>query len=468
MMSNRIGPPRTAHGLWQFLAAVAAVLAPGFAVAADKRPPNVVVLLADDLGYGDIGVHGCKDIPTPNIDAMAARGVRCTNGYVSGPYCSPTRAGLLTGRYQQRFGHEFNPRLLRQGGRGEGLPVEEKTLPQLLRDAGYATGLVGKWHLGEEEQFHPLNRGFQEFYGFLAGSHSYFESDDPNRGPIYRGREKVELDGYLTDVLAREAAAFIDRHKQQPFFLYLAFNAVHTPMEAPERLLQKFAHVADANRRTYCAMTASLDEAVGTVLDKLRAAGLEENTLVFFLSDNGGPVGKFGPNGSRNDPLRGSKGDTWEGGIRVPFLVQWKGTLEPAVYELPVIQLDIAATALDLAGVPTKGVLLDGVNLLPYLKFQASGAPHQRLFWRFGEQMAVREVGGWKLVRASGSATPYGDVPDKPMLFNLLEDIGEQKDLAAEHPDKVRELQAAWDRWNGELPRPRWPATLGGKALGTK
>src|SRR5262245_57773159 len=236
------------------LAFTALLAAPAVSPAAEPqtRKPNVVVLLADDLGYADLGVHGGKEVATPHIDSLAKNGVRCTSGYVSCPYCSPTRAGLLTGRYQTRFGHEFNPVLLKNGGAGQGLPTSETTVADRLKAAGYATGLVGKWHQGEEE-FHPLNRGFQEFFGFLPGAHSYTASDDKNYGPIYRGRQKVEPDGYLTDVLAREAVAFIDRHRKEPFFLYLAFNAVHTPMQAPETDLKKFAHITDPTRRTYLA-----------------------------------------------------------------------------------------------------------------------------------------------------------------------------------------------------------------------
>src|SRR5262249_28666185 len=291
---------------------------------------------------------------TPHIDSIARNGVRCTSGYVSGPYCSPTRAGLLTGRYQQRFGHEFNPALLAQGGAGQGLSPAEVTIADRLKAAGYATGLVGKWHLGEEDKFHPLSRGFGEYFGFLGGAHSYLDSDDKARGPIYRGKQRVEIDGYLTDVLAREAAAFIDRHQKELFFLYLAFNAVHTPMHATDARLKRVASIPSEKRRTYAAMTLALDEAVGTVLDKIHSAGLGGDTLVFFFSDNGGPIGKFAENGSTNTPLRGSKGDTWEGGIRVPFFVRWKGKLPEGVYQQPVIQLDVHATALVAAGVTAK------------------------------------------------------------------------------------------------------------------
>jgi len=446
------------------------LLLPAALAAAEPGRPNIVVILADDLGYADVGFHGNKELATPRIDSLARNGVRCRSGYVSAPYCSPTRAGLLTGRYQQRFGHEFNPALLQNGGTGQGLPIEETTLADRLKAAGYATGLVGKWHQGEEEKFHPLNRGFSEFFGFLTGAHTYLATDDKRFGPIYRGRQRVDIDGYLTAVLAREAQGFIERHRQEPFFLYLAFNAVHTPLEATEKNLQKLADIADPTRRTYLAMTAALDEAVGAVLNKLKTAGLEEKTLVFFLSDNGGPIGKFGPNGSRNTPLRGSKGDTWEGGIRVPFVVQWKGRL-PAdkVYEQPVIALDIAATALAAAGVVMKPEWkLDGVNLLPFLEGKNTAAPHEALYWRFGTQMAIRQ-GDWKLVRPDLAIKgEYADIAREPLLFNLADDIGEKNDLSSNHPDKVRDLRAAWQRWNAELTAPRWPATVMGKAVPMK
>jgi arylsulfatase A-like enzyme len=440
--------------------AVITLLAGVLAVRASEPPhlPNIIILLADDLGYADISLHGCRDIRTPHIDSLATDGVRCSSGYVSCPYCSPTRAGLLTGRYQQRFGHEFNPALLKDGGKGQGLHPNEVTIAQRLKEAGYATALIGKWHQGEEEQFHPLNRGFQEFFGFLPGAHSYQHTDDKNYGPIYRGRERLEVQGYLTEIFGREAIDFIDRNQKKPFFLYLAFNAVHTPLQAPERLLQKFEAIEDVNRRTYAAMTTALDEQVGAVLDKLRSSGLEDNTLVFFLSDNGGAIGKFAPNGARNTPLRGSKGDTWEGGIRVPFLVRWKGKLPAGKsYDHPVIQLDIHATALAAAGVEIKpDWKLDGVNLRSYLEGKKDAPPHEALFWRFGEQMAIRE-GDWKLVRADLSTNkPFGDIAKTPMLVNLKNDIGETKDLSTAHPEKVKELTEAWQKWNRGLKPPAW------------
>ncbi len=425
-----------------------------------KRKPNIVILLADDLGYGDLSMHGSKQIKTPHIDALAKAGVRFTNGYVSAPYCSPTRAGLLTGRYQQRFGYEFNPVLAKNGGK-DGLPLGQRTLADYLRAAGYVTGLFGKWHLGETAEQHPQSRGFDDFFGFLTGMHSYTIAEDKDHGPILRGRKKADLNGYLTDVLAKEATQFIERNKTKPFLLYLAFNAVHTPMEAPESADKEFANIKDAKRRTYLAMTRKLDDAVGQVMAKLRELNLEEDTLVFFMSDNGGPTTRFAANGSLNFPLRGSKGDTFEGGIRVPFVIAWKGKLPAGkVDDRPVISLDILPTALSAAKATIKGDV-DGVNLLPFLDGTNSKAPHAALYWRFGSQMAIRQ-GDWVLVRASLGEREYENISRTAMLFNLKNDIGQQRDLAAADPDRVRSMQADWDRWNTGLAEPRWPATFKG------
>jgi arylsulfatase A-like enzyme len=390
-----------------------------------------------------VGIHGCKDIPTPNLDALAAAGVQFTSGYVSGPYCSPTRAGLLTGRYQTRFGHEFN-----SGGAGGGLPLTETTLPDRLKAAGYRTGMVGKWHLGNKPAQHPLQRGFEEFFGFLSGAHDYFKY-----AGILRGTEPVEEKGYLTDAFGREAVAFIERHQTEPWFLYLAFNAVHTPMQADDARLQKFSGITDKTRRTYAAMMLAMDDAVGNVRAKIAALGLEKNTLVTFISDNGGPtMPGVTVNGSINSPLRGSKRTTLEGGVRVPFLVSWPAKLKPGVFDQPVIQLDLHATALATAGIDTKSVAtLEGVNLLPFLTGEKSGAPHDALYWRFGEQTAIR-TGDFKLVRydmnveTRTGAGRQGVTEAK--LYNLREDINETKDLAAAQPEKVKELQAKWDEWN--------------------
>ncbi|MFA5191290.1 MAG: sulfatase-like hydrolase/transferase [Verrucomicrobiia bacterium] len=416
--------------------------------AADR--PNILLIVGDDMGYADVGFHGCKDIPTPNLDALAAAGVRFTNGYVSGPYCSPSRAGLMTGRYQTRFGHEFNP------NGPNGLPLSETTLADRLRAAGYVTGCVGKWHLGAQPEMHPQKRGFEEFFGFLAGAHSYFDASG-----ILRGTEQVKELDYTTDAFGREAVAFIERHKAKPWFLYLAFNAVHTPMHATDERLAKFPNIADKQRRTYAAMMFAMDEAIGRVCKKVAEAGLEKNTLVTFISDNGGPtMPGVTVNSSRNDPLRGSKRTTLEGGIRVPFVVSWPGRVKPGVFDQPVIQLDLTATALAAADVEVKPEWkLDGVNLLPFLSGGKSGSPHAALYWRFGEQMAIR-AGDYKFVRYDSNAdtrTGRGRQPvTAPKLYNLAADIGETKDLAADQPDKLKELQSQWDSWNATLVKPLW------------
>jgi arylsulfatase A-like enzyme len=424
---------------------------------AAARRPNIIVILADDLGYADLGSFGCKDIPTPHIDSLAKRGVRFTNSYVSAPYCSPTRAGLLTGRYQQRFGHEFNAhptkRFLEAGGdpENQGLPLTETTVADRLKQAGYSTGVVGKWHLGDRTKFHPLNRGFQEFFGFLGGARSYFPGDQTGAGrpEVLRNFDPVKWDGYLTDLLAREAAAYIERHQKNPFFLYLAFNAVHTPMEASENYSRRFPSISDPRRRTYAAMLAAMDEAVGTVLAKLRSTNIEDDTLIFVLSDNGGPTNKYAVNGSINTPLRGSKGDTWEGGIRVPMLLQWTRRLPTAIYDQPVIQLDIAATSLAAAGVTSRpDGKLDGVNLIPFLTGREKRAPHRDLYWRFGGHMAIRR-GDWKVVRTWDNT--------EPELYNLRQDIGETRNLARQEPARFKELMAAWSMWNSTLVPPAWP-----------
>ena len=442
--------PRNLLALTSMLLA-AAVSAQAAAETPPPAKPNILLIVGDDMGYADVGFHGCKDIPTPNLDSLAASGMRFTNGYVSGPYCSPTRAGLLTGRYQTRFGHEFNP-----AGVQSGMPVTEKTIADRLKAAGYVTGLVGKWHLGSAAGMQPQQRGFDEFFGFLGGAHDYFKS-----AGIQRGTTPVtELD-YTTDAFGREAVAFIDHHQKHPWFLYLAFNAVHTPMQATDERLAKFSQIADKQRRTYAAMMFAMDEAIGKVRQKLADTAQDRNTLVVFISDNGGPTMPGTTiNASSNNPLRGSKRTTLEGGIRVPFVVSWPGQVKPGIFEQPAIQLDLHATALAVAGVAVKPEWkLDGVNLLPFLSGEKAGSPHDALYWRFGEQTAIR-VGDFKLVRYDRNADTrtggarQGVTPAK--LYNLRDNIGETKDLAAAMPDKVTELQAKWDAWNTANVKPLW------------
>jgi arylsulfatase A-like enzyme len=434
-----------------FCAAVL-LLAAHWGLAADK--PNILVIVADDMGYGDIGVHGCRDIPTPNIDSIASRGIRFRNGYVSGPYCSPTRAGLMTGRYQHRFGHEFNPG--ETAAPNFGLPLTETTLADRLKAAGYATGMVGKWHLGFEPQFHPLKRGFGSYFGFLGGSHSYLDAREDPENPILRGTEAVDEAEYLTDAFRREALAFVDRNQKSPWFLYWTFNAVHVPMHATPKYLARFSGIAGEGRRTYAAMDSAMDDAIGAMLERIKKLGQERNTLVFFISDNGGPP----TNSSSNGPLRGYKAETWEGGIHVPFLLQWRGSVpEGKVYDQPVIQLDILPTALAAAGIPVDPKWkLDGVDLIPFVKGQKPGGPHDALYWRLGRQMAIR-MGDWKLVKAIGRGSDEvrgtADLQDA-QLFNLAQDLGEKTNLAAQEPEKVKALGAAWMKWSSEMAEPRW------------
>lgn len=413
--------------------------------AQQPKKPNVVIIVADDLGWADVGVNGCKDVPTPNIDSIAKNGVRCTNGYVTCPVCSPTRAGLMTGRYQQRFGHEFNPGPPAKAEPNFGLPLSQTTIADVMKRLGYRTGLIGKWHLGYTEKYHPLERGFDEYFGFLGGAHSYIDAKVDTANPILRGRKAVDEKEYLTDAFTREAVSFIDKHHKDPFLLVVTYNGVHGPMQqAPEKYRKNFANIEDKNRQTFAGMMTALDTGVGAILARLREKGIEEDTLVIFISDNGGPTAV---NSSRNTPLRGFKGSVWEGGLRVPFLLQWKAGLPSGkTFDHPVIALDILPTAVNAAGGKTPEKL-DGVNLIPHLSGKLKQAPHEMLFWRFGPQWAVRK-GDWKLVNIGGK--------DAPELFNLADDVGESKNLAARHPELTKELTAAYRQWDSELVAPLW------------
>jgi arylsulfatase B len=445
--------------------------------------PNVIFIVADDLGYGEPGCYGGKEIPTPHIDALAASGARFTSGYVTAPFCAASRAALMTGRYQTRFGFEFNPIGAKNAAPGIGLPPNEKTVADRLRDAGYATGLVGKWHLGGTAPFHPQRRGFDEFFGFLHEGHYFVPPPwegvttwlrrralpDGGRGrwtspdgrivwsthmggsepeydtdnPILRSSQPVDERANLTDAFTREACSFIERHKTQPFFLYLAYNAVHSPMQGAVEYMAKFAHIANPQRRIFAAMLAHLDDGVGEVLVQLRKSGIEENTLVAFLSDNGGPTRELT---SSNAPLRGGKGDLWEGGIRVPFIVSWKGHVPAArVIASPVTSLDVTATALDIAGVNSAKTNLDGASLMPLLAGKSVAATDATHYWRVGKKNALRR-GDWKLIRDGGAW----------QLFNLATDIAETNELASKEPARVEELSTLWDKWNGGQIEPLW------------
>jgi len=421
--------------------------------------PNVLVIVADDLGYADIGAHGGKAVPTPHIDALAASGVRCTSGYVSAPYCSPSRAGFLTGKAQTRFGHEFNPHV---GDEAKlGLPLDQRTIANVLHDTGYATALIGKWHQGFDAAHHPLSRGFDEFLGFLVGGHNFLLHKDaePEFGSahshdmIYRGRELQKLDGYTTDLFTDEALSFMGRNSKKPWFLYLAYNAVHTPLEIAEKFKSRIpANVTDADRRGYLSLLLGLDDSIGRLTDELKAK--HPDTLVFFFSDNGGSGRKpfFAYNTGINTPLRGDKGQTLEGGIRVPFFISWPGKLPAGrTYDHPVSTLDILPTSCTASGAKAPAGI-EGVDLLPYLKGENSQPPHETLAWRFGPQKAIRR-GQWKLVdvRDMDAKTQSGW-----QLYDLAEDIGEKNNLAAAKPELVAELSAAWNEWDLRNIPPQW------------
>ncbi|MBX3414238.1 MAG: sulfatase-like hydrolase/transferase [Pirellulales bacterium] len=432
-MKYRLAPLAIAH-----FAVAMSSLAVSVHAGSDEHKPNVLVFLCDDTGYGEFGFQGANDIPTPHIDSIAAGGVRFTQGYVSGTYCSPTRAGLMTGRYQTRFGHEFN-----STARVSGLSLEETTFADRFQSLGYATCAVGKWHLGQKPEYHPLKRGFDEFFGTLTNT-PFFHPTQLVDSRVSPAVEEISDDSfYTTDAYAERCVDWLEKNKDKPWFLYVPFNAQHAPLQAPQKYLDRFPEVKDDKRQLFCAMMSAMDDAVGRVLAKVRDLGQEENTLIFFLSDNGGPTGVTT---SRNGPLRGFKATTWEGGVRVPFCMQWKGKVPAGqTYENPVIQLDILPTALAATGLavdPTSPKPLDGVNLLPYLTGENKDRPHQTLYWRFTPQWAIRD-GDWKLVQGR-------DGGPQPGLFNLADDIGEKHDLAATHPDKVKELKAKWDAWNAE------------------
>jgi arylsulfatase A-like enzyme len=428
-------------------AGAAGLLVPGLfsAGASTSRRPNVIVILADDLGYADLSCHSATDVQTPNIASLAKNGIDFTQGYVSAPQCSPSRAGLLTGRYQQRFGHEWNA-APKDPSPNIGLALSQRTLADVFKANGYATGLVGKWHLGMHPAYHPLKRGFQEFFGFLNSSHDYVYQPAHSYDPICREYTPVVEKEYLTDVFTREAVGFIRRHKDEPFFLYLPYNAVHVPLDPPPaKYLYRFAHIEKEKRRVFCAMLAALDDGVGAVLSTLRELKLEEDTLIFFISDNGGPTAGTS---SRNTPYRGGKGGLGEGGIHIPFLAQWKGHLPAGVqYAQPIISLDVFPTTLAAAGItPPAEPALDGVNLIPFLNGQANETPHAALYWRYGQAKAIRR-GNWKLNAMR---------KDRACLFDIVADPGERKDLSAEHPELVKQLSEELEGWTKQLAKPAW------------
>jgi arylsulfatase A-like enzyme len=422
--------------------------------AVTKNSPNLIIILADDLGYADVGFNGCKDILTPNIDAIANNGVKFTNGYVTYPVCGPSRAGLLTGRYQDRFGFTTNPTIDPNNIKA-GLPLDEEMISEALQKVNYNSAIIGKWHMGTHPVFHPLKRGWDYFFGFLSGGHNYFPEkltinsfSEIKRAygwystRIMENYNRIDINDYLTDELSDAAVRYIEKQSKedQQFMVYLSYNAPHMPLQATPKYLDRFPNIIDKKRKTYAAMVSAMDDGIGRVLNTLKKQNIEENTIVVFLSDNGGPVHK---NSSNNSPLRGKKSDLYEGGIRVPFAMQWIGEIDKGmIYSNPVSSMDIMATICNLAHVKTKNKL-DGVNLMPFLKNGQEGVPHQALFWRKWEQdaMAIRK-GDLKLVSNQRKEN------NPPKLYNLSKDINENKNIKELNKIESDHLLEDWNHWN--------------------
>jgi arylsulfatase A-like enzyme len=462
--------------------------------------PNILFILADDLGKNDISLYNNRGVDTPNIDAIGRRGVVFTDAYCTSPICSPSRAAILTGRYQQRFGHELqtNDRYARNRLEylvfkylldigfwrvaelavprkadiaKQGLDPGEITLAEMLHSWGYATGLIGKWHLGHEELFLPLNRGFDYHYGFYEAFTLYDQVDDPrvvnrrlnefsDKHQWRQGRngtsairindQVIDEQGYLTDRIAEEAARFLDEHTDEPFFLYVPFSAPHVPYQAQARYYDEFDGIEDETVRVYRAMIKNLDDAVGLIVEKVEALGLERDTLIIFASDNGGALHT---GATDNAPLKGGKFTNFEGGLNIPFMLRWDDTLPQGLrFSAPVSLMDVFTTAAAAASVPLPGDrTYDGVDLKPYLLRETGGTPHSALFWRSLYNKAVRK-GDWKLILDERS----GQI----LLYDLRHDRGEKVNLAPRYPEIVRELMEELREWEQPLKPPSWPRVM--------
>lgn len=417
--------------------------------------PNIIVIVSDDAGYADIQPFGHTEIRTPAINKLTEEGVKFTNAYVTASVCGPSRAGLMTGRYQQRFGFEHNlSNIMAKGytAQDAGLDTAETTMAKAFRQVGYSTVAIGKWHLGELEKYTPLATGFDDFYGFRAGHRDYFpyKTKPEDALALYNNREIVPEDSvtYLTDMFTSRAIRYIENRQAQPFFMYLAYNAVHTPLQAKKKDTFLYENITDSERQTYDAMLHAMDDGIGRIMDCLKKNNMESNTLIFFINDNGGATN----NASDNGIYRGMKGSKWEGGIRVGFSIKWPGYITPGiVYSKPVSALDIFPTALKAAGVTEMPADLDGVNLLPYIETKNNRIPHKILFWKRGAAAAVRK-GDWKLIRSA---------QNPPLLFNLKSDPSETYNLASVKPRKVKMLLHRLSQWERTLIPAKWYSSMG-------
>ncbi len=436
-----------------------------------QAKPNIVIIMADDLGFADVGYNGCKDIPTPHIDKLAESGAIFSSGYVSGPMCGPSRAGFITGRMQSTFGWYGNPGAPLD--EKQGLPSTVKTIAAYMQEQGYVTGGVGKWHMGTAPHQHPNQMGYDHWYGFLSGGHLYFPIDHPSYNgkytdtpkpwgmrdmhhtmPMIHNYEPIEWGQYLTHELTDLGVNFIEENKDNPFFLFMSYNAPHEYMEAPEETIAMFSPedmteipgVKPEIRSIYAAMTYEFDKGVGELMETLKRLSLAENTIVWFLSDNGGMKRT-----SDNRPLRGAKWSSYEGGLRVPFVVNWPGHIESGtVLDAPITTLDIGATSVAIAGGDLSKTNLDGADIAPYITGQSKSAPHEELFWRIGrnykEQSGVLRMGDYKLIVQK----------EKVQLFNLKEDLAETTDLAESQPKRVQEMLTRWKELDQSSMPPTW------------
>tara|TARA_A100001011_G_scaffold60742_1_gene60561 strand:+ start:15684 stop:17093 length:1410 start_codon:yes stop_codon:yes gene_type:complete len=418
-----------------------------------ENAPNIIIIISDDQGYADVGFHGSKEIFTPNIDRIASNGVVFTQGYVSYAVCSPSRAGLITGKYQNRFGYTRNI-LLAPKDSLMGLPLSEQTLPDVLNNVDYKTKAIGKWHLGAHESLVPERRGFDEFFGFLIGGHRYFPEDltlndlsearrqmDGYITRIYDNGKRIDTKKYLTEELSDNAVKFIEDNSSDPFFLYLSYNAPHTPLQATAMDLERNNHIEVEKRRTYAAMVSSMDDGIGLILDKLEEKKITDNTIVIFFSDNGG-VEWY--NFSDNGILRGIKGDFYEGGIRVPFTMQWPSKIKPGtIYDKPIIALDVFATVASAASAE-KYIRndIDGVDILPYITGEKSGLPHKYLYWQNPDKdIDVVRDERYKYIR----------IEEEEYIFDLKNDISEEKNIINSSKPIYDRLKSQFKEWEKEM-----------------
>lgn len=463
--------------------------------------PNIVIILVDDLGKFDISAYGPEGVSTPAIDRLAAGGIRFSHAYSTSSVCSPSRAGLLTGRYQQRFGFERQPmnryarnrmeywivdhlidtepmRLVKpmsNPGKEEikkqGIPESEILLSEILSKRGYSSGIFGKWHLGFNDPFLPNNRGFEEQYGFYEAFSLYAPENDPEivnfkhdyfankhiwrqqrKGncAIRENNQEISEDKYLTFSIADRACGFMENNRDNPFFLYLPFSAPHTPFQAPREYSNRFNHVEDENKRIYYGMISALDEAIGQVMNKIEELGIAGHTLLFFASDNGGAEYT---GATDNGILRAGKFSQFEGGINIPLIMSWKGVLPGGLeYDHAVSLMDVFSTSIEAAGCKLpSGRTIDGINLIPYLVEEKDTVPHEYLFWRTDFNRAARK-GEWKLV--------WNQRDDQVFLYNLNEDPGEELDLSNAHPERVEALKSKILEWESEMMDPMWPGVM--------